>query len=1207
VETSREQQLDDQLILREFLRNTKEGVRIVDTKGFIIFVNRAYCKLTGYSRDELLKMNIRDIDFPDYPEEVDRRIEAVMKKGAEFSEMRQRRKDGSFFDTEVSSTFLNASGGIIVSVCRDITITKENQAERSLIVGLLLLGNQPANKRLFMADAVELLQKWSGCEAAGIRFKDGDDYPYHETAGFPPGFVETANNFCTRDEAGLPVKCVKDIPALECMCANVIHGHTDPATPFFTPSGSFWTNSVTALLAGVTEEQLRPLARGHCLAQGYESLALIPLKWGAVNLGLIHLSDRRQGRFSPSAIVALEYAAIILAAGLVSRRATEELLQSEERYRMIVDTALEGIVVMDRDHRVTFANKAMTDMLGIEAQHAIGSRIEDAFYTPADDDISDEYLRRRLEGRNEIYERCYRHKNGSPVWAMVSARALLDKEGNFDGAFAMVTDITARKKMEEGLRRSEEKYRLIVEASLEGILVADHEFRLTYVNNALAKMLGYSPDELVGNDVQDFFYDPPGPEGDVYLQRRRDGRDEIHERRFRHKDGHSVWTIVSAKSLQDKADSFAGSFAMITDISRTKILEEELRQSVEQYRTLVEAIPDVLTRFDSQLRFIGASNNIVRETGIPLTSLIGKTHHEAGFPEKLSIFAQETINKVFTTGRPLETEFIFDGPQGKKLFNWRVIPELDAQGEVTSVVTLGRDITQYRQTQREYQTLFREMFDGFAVHEIILDDEGKPVDYRFLAVNPAFERLTGLKAEDVVGRRILEILPDTEPHWIEAYGRVALTGKPAFFEMHHNGLGKDFQISAYRPAPLQCANIFIDITGIKQAAREKERMQAQLFQAQKMESVGLLAGGVAHDFNNKLGVILGNAEMALEAIDQTHPARGRIQEIIKASSLSADLTRQLLTFARKQAISPRLLDLNDALGNIFKMLHRLIGEDIELIHEAGENLWPVEIDPAQVDQIMANLCINARDAIHGRGRITLTTSNVSLDAAYCRNFDGLKPGDYVRLTVADTGSGMSEEVKKHLFDPFFTTKEEGKGTGLGLATVYGAVKQNRGYIYAESELGKGTVFTIYLPRQTGGVDTEAVPQGGKAAGGKETILVVEDEHSILNVLYLLLGHLGYHVLAAASPAEAMIMAGRHRQKIDLLITDVAMPGMSGFELAHAMKDSHPHLKVMFISGHTPDGVARYGELDEDAVFIQKPFTQEVLAAKVREALKKNNG
>ena len=1076
VETSREQELDEQLLLHEFLKNTHEGVRIIDTKGFIVGVNRAYCRMTGYTHHELAKMNIRDIDFPDSPDEVASRTEEVIKKRSGFVDMRQRRKDGSFFDAEVSSTFLNVSGGILVSVCRDITITKENQAERSLIFGLLLRGNQPGDERRFMTDAVELLKKWSGCEAAGIRVMDGDDYPYYVTTGFEPGYVEAANHLCARDETGLPVKDSNGMPVLKCMCAAVIRGHIDFAEPFFTPGGSFWTNSVTALVAGGTRQQLASLANGDCHATRYESLALIPLKWGDVNIGLIQLSDRRPGRFSPSSITSLEHAAIVVAAGLVSRGAAEEL------------------------------------------------------------------------------------------------------------------------------RRSEEKYRLIVEASLEGILVADHEFRLTYVNDALAKMLGYSPDELVGKDVQDFFYDPPGPEPDKHLESRLAGRDEVHERRFRHKDGHPVWTIVSAKSLKDEAGSFAGSFAMITDISRIKKLEEELRQSAEQYRTLVEAIPDVLTRLDRELRFINVSSNISRETGLPLTSFIGKTHHETGLPAQMCNFAENAIKKVFATGQLVETEFTFDAPRGETTINWRMIPELDAQGRVTSVVTLGRDITHYRQTQREYQTLFREMFDGFAVHEIILDDEGKPVDYRFLAVNPAFERLTGLKTEDVVGRRILEILPDTEPYWIEAYGRVALTGQPAFFEMHHSGLGKDFQISAYRPAPLQCANIFIDITGIKQAAREKERMQAQLFQAQKMESVGLLASGVAHDFNNKLGVIMGNAEIALELLDESHPAYSRLKEIVKASSLSADLTRQLLTFARKQAISPRLLDLNDALGNIFKMLHRLIGEDIELTHDAGENLWSVEIDPAQLDQIMANLCINARDAIHGRGRITLTTSNVSLDAAYCRNFDGLKPGDYVRLTVADTGSGMSEEVKKHLFDPFFTTKKEGEGTGLGLATVYGAVKQNNSYIYAESALGKGTVFTIYLPRQTGGADTEAAPQGGKVPGGKETILIVEDESSILDVLHLLLGHLGYHVLATASPAEAITLADRERRKIDLLITDVAMPGMNGFELAHALKSSHPHLRVMFISGHTPDGIAHYGELDKKAVFIQKPFTQEVLAAKVREAL-----
>lgn len=782
-----------------------------------------------------------------------------------------------------------------------------------------------------------------------------------------------------------------------------------------------------------------------------------------------------------------------------------------------------------------------------------------------------------------------------------------DEAGEFAGSFAMITDISRYKQLKEDLSRSEEKYRLIVETSLVGIFMADPDFRITYVNDAAAEMLGYSPGELVGRYFPDLSYDMQGAEPENHFEGRTSGHDGLHEHCLRHKDGHPVWTVVSAKTLKDETDDFSGSFAIIIDISRRKQLEEALSQSERQYRTLIEAIPDVLTRLDRQLRFINVSSNMTHYTGIPQHSFIGKTYRELDIPARLRDVVENSIEKVFLSGHPQEVEFSFDAPGGEVVINLRVIPERDSEGHVNSVITLGRDVTQQRRVEREYQTLFREMSDGFALHEIILDDVGKPVDYRFLDVNPAFERHAGLKAEDVIGRRLLEIWPETESHWIEAYGRVALTGEPAFFEMHHSGLGKDFEISAYRPAPLQCANIFIDITEKKREALEKNRIQAQLFQAQKMESVGLLASGVAHDFNNKLGVIMGNAEIALELLDKSHPAYSRLKEILKASSLSADLTRQLLTFARKQEISPHILDLNQALGNIFKMLDRLIGEDIRLVYEAGENLWPVKIDPAQLDQIMANLCINARDAINNtKGLITIATANVSLDAAYCRNFGGLTPGDYVRLTVADTGSGMTEEVRDQLFDPFFTTKEEGKGTGLGLATVYGAVKQNNGYIYAESELGKGTVFTIYLPRHTGSDNSEAAPQEGKVPGGKETILVVEDERSILDVLRLLLGHLGYHVLAAASPADAMIMAGRHRQRIDLLITDVAMPGMNGFELAQTLRANHPGIKIMFISGHTLDGVARYGELDKDAVFIQKPFTQELLAAKVREALEKDN-
>lgn len=1066
-------------LLGEFLRNTQDGFRMIDTHGRIVDANETYCRLVGYTRDELIQMNIREIDFPDDPADVNQRIELVIKQGAQLVEIRQRRKDGTFFHAEVASTFLNAAGGRLVSFCRDISGRKEMETEKNVMIELLRLSNQTNNQHEFMAAATLLLQKWSGCEAVGIRLKDGDDYPYFETRGFPPEFLELENRLCLMNKSGIAAKDASGMPVLECMCGNVIRGRFDPSLPFFTPGGSFWTNSTTVLLASTTQKQRQSRTRDRCHGEGYESVALVPLRWGDTNFGLLQFNDPRPGRFSPAAIALLERLAAALTSGLVSRFTVKEL------------------------------------------------------------------------------------------------------------------------------RESEEKYRLLVEASLEGILISDHEFRFTYVNEATARMLGYPADYLIGRKVHEFFCEQTSGETDIHLQRRRAGQDEIHERCFRHKDGSPVWVTLSAKSLRDEKGNFAGSFAMLTDITARKKMEEELRQSEEHYRTLIEAIPDTMVRFDRRLRFISMSDNIEALTGTSPASLIGKTHREAGFPEKLCAFWENEISGVFATGLAAETDFSFDTRQGEKIFNWRLLPEFDEKGLVQSVITMGRDITEHRRLEQKYRSLFQEMFDGFALHEIILDDWGNPIDYRFLAVNPAFELLTGLKAEDVVGRRVLDILPNTERHWIEAYGRVALTGEPAVLEMHHEGLGIDFEISAFRPAPMQCANIFINVTELKRAEKEKTNLQAQLHQAQKMESVGRLAGGVAHDFNNKLGVIMGHAEMALESVISSHPLHAHLTEIIKASRLSADLTRQLLTFARKQAISPRVIDLNETIQGMFKMLGRLIGENIELVHQAGKSLWPVYIDPVQIDQILANLCINSRDAIAGKGRITVTTANSSPDAAYCRNFSALKPGDYVRLTVADTGPGMTEEVKEHLFEPFFTTKEEGKGTGLGLATVFGAVKQNKGYIYAESEPGRGSIFTIYLPKHTDGRRNDVdEKEPADAPGGTETILVAEDETSILNVLRMLLTRMGYRVLAMPSAEEALLAAAAHKEQIDLLITDVVMPGMNGFELARRIRAERPDMKAMFISGYTPDSISKYGKLDKDVVFIQKPFTKEALAKKVRQALGK---
>jgi signal transduction histidine kinase/ActR/RegA family two-component response regulator len=396
---------------------------------------------------------------------------------------------------------------------------------------------------------------------------------------------------------------------------------------------------------------------------------------------------------------------------------------------------------------------------------------------------------------------------------------------------------------------------------------------------------------------------------------------------------------------------------------------------------------------------------------------------------------------------------------------------------------------------------------------------------------------------------------------------------------------------------------FRDVTERRQAESEREKLQAQLLQAQKMESVGRLAGGVAHDFNNMLGVIIGYSELALETSDLSETLHNHLKEIHSAAKRAADITRKLLAFARKQTISPRVLDLNETVESMLKMLRRLIGEDIDLAWLPGSGLWPVMADPSQIDQILANLCVNARDAISESGKLTIETGTVTFDDAYCTEHPESVPGDYVMLAVTDNGCGMSAEILSHLFEPFFTTKEVGKGTGLGLATVYGIVKQNNGFINVYSEPAKGTTFRIYLPRHAGETGTiEALDATQIPQGNGETLFVVEDDTAILELIHTILTGLDYRVLEASTPTSAIKQAGEYAGTIDLLMTDVVMPEMNGRDLAERLQVLHPKIKVLFMSGYTADAIARHGVLEEGIHFLQKPFSMRDIARKIRETL-----
>lgn len=372
-----------------------------------------------------------------------------------------------------------------------------------------------------------------------------------------------------------------------------------------------------------------------------------------------------------------------------------------------------------------------------------------------------------------------------------------------------------------------------------------------------------------------------------------------------------------------------------------------------------------------------------------------------------------------------------------------------------------------------------------------------------------------------------------------------------------------------------------------------------------MESVGRLAGGVAHDFNNMLMVIIGHAELAMSKLTAETPLLEELRQIRSAAQRSADLTSQLLAFARQQPVVPRIMNLNQAVDGMHKMLRRLIGEDIDLIWKPGDKLWLVKIDPTQVDQILANLVVNARDAISGVGSVSIETRNVVLDEHYCLQHVGCTPGEYVILSVNDTGKGMDSETVQHIFEPFFTTKAAGKGTGLGLSMVYGAIHQNQGFINVYSEPGLGTSFTVYLPRseEAGAIDAITEKAGRPdVLGGTETVLLVEDEAALLDLSRTVLEAQGYRVLTAQSPISALRMIAEYAGPLDLLITDVVMPEMNGRELTKAVLAARPEVKALFMSGYPAEVIAHHGVIEAGVSFLQKPFSANAFASKVREVL-----
>jgi len=534
-------------------------------------------------------------------------------------------------------------------------------------------------------------------------------------------------------------------------------------------------------------------------------------------------------------------------------------------------------------------------------------------------------------------------------------------------------------------------------------------------------------------------------------------------------------------------------------------------------------------------------------------------------------------------------------------------PIRDPENQVFGAVIVFRDLTEERNA-------IAELRDGERRYRLLADNTldviwQMDLEARFTYVNPAIQQLFGYAPEEFIGTSLadhcdpehLEELLEVIAHELEALGDH--DGVVVETVMLHRD-GHEIPVEVHGKVLTDESGAPVALQGTTRDLGERKRFEDQLLKSQKLEAVGRLAGGVAHDFNNMLQAIVGHTEIAIEKGGGDASLLATLQEILEAARRSADLTRRLLGFARRQPTQPAVLDLNDAVARMLTMLRPIIGEDIDLLWKPGDGLWPVFLDPSQLDQILTNLAANARDAIAGVGKVVIESANASFEAEYCAGHADVKPGEYVMLAVSDNGCGMDRETLDHVFEPFYTTKEKGAGTGLGLATVYGIVRQNAGFVNVYSEPDGGTTFKIYLPRCR--KDQTEAPFSGRTQAsyprGDETVLVVEDEPSILSMCQQMFERLGYSVLTAGTPGDALRTVEEYRGPIHLLLTDVVMPEMTGLELAHTLQESNTALKCLYMSGYTGSAVAQRDILDQGLKFIQKPFSLNDLADRVREVL-----
>ena len=894
---------------------------------------------------------------------------------------------------------------------------------------------------------------------------------------------------------------------------------------------------------------------------------------------------------------------LVFAVLVETRKETERSFrESETLLRLVADTTPALIWMSDTEKHCTYFNKPWLDFTGRSIELELGDGWSEG--------VHPEDLRRCLDTYAQAFDRRVefameyrlRRHDGEYRWVLDIGVPRFDQDQSFAGYVGCAVDLTERKQAAEALRKSEEKFSKAFRQSPMALTLTNaKDHRYIDVNETFERLTGWHRDEVVGRTPFDIgLWEDPAERLDFTKRVLADGLVRNLETRFRMRDGSIRVGLATAEQIELNGEPCI--IVVAADITDRKHAEEALHESQQRLSGVIASAMDSIISVDQQQRIVLFNAAAERMFRCSAAEAIGQ-QVERFIPERFRSVHAEHIRQFAETGATTRDMGAMGSlwasrADGEEFQVEASISQIESQGKKLFTVIL-RDITErqraedaLRQSEERFSKVFRS--SPLAV-TISTEAEG-----RYLDVNKAFLQMLGYERREVIGHTAQDLNFWAEPSERDEMIR-QLRGNGQVADFHtqcktSEGQKREVEVSA-ELVELDGGRCVLAIT---RDVTETRQLEAQFRQAQKMEAVGRLAGGLAHDFNNLLGVIIGYSDLSLPLTTSESMLERHLEQIKKASNRAVSLTRQLLAFSRQQVVFPKLLDLNEVLNNVADMLQRLVGEDVAISFRPTLPIDTVYADAGQIEQVLMNLVANARDAMPSGGTIVIETAHAELDKRYASQHSGSHTGQHVVLSVSDTGCGMDESTILQIFEPFYTTKEVGKGTGLGLSTVYGIVKQSGGYISVESQPGRGTTFKIYFPKVAAKADPLAwLDEGAEFPGGSETILVVEDEEALREVAVSMLQTAGYQVIAATNAEGGLEMLTAANPKIDLLLTDVIMPGKSGFELLEQAKAVHPNLRSLFMSGYSGGLVSQRGRSVPEAAYLEKPFTRSSLLKKVR--------